>query len=792
MIYRMLCLVVAMHIGCTPVLAIDLPNKRARKQLVSFNFENEDLVTIAINIASKLERNLILPFPPNNIVSKVTLTNQPKLTAEQAFNRLYGLFADAGYVMTARGQDTYVVTKSDANAAREPLPSYIGVSPQNLPNTDALIRYVYFFDNIKVNPAGPVGEIKQILEDLLVDPAKPLGQQVSFDANTNSVLVVGKSYNIKIAMQIVTELDKTGFREALEVIKLVNTSAEFIGKFLSEQLLAPSAADKAANLGLVPPSQDNTLFSRTTKIIADERNNSLILLGRTQALERLKDFIYRYLDVPLESGDSVLHVYDLQYLDAKTFAADLVNIIKPMEGAATQSIGAPASKRFAGVIIEPERVGEWTKLTTQAGDIKTVVQGGNRLVIAAKKHDWIALKQLIDDLDKPQPQVFLDILVVDLTLDDNRILGSQLRNKVNKQMPHGVNIQFAGLAAPVLNPTPPATPIDPNSTILGDLTNIPAGFTAAPDPSLTAGSFVLGLSDGTNGLWYVLQILDQTSSTRILSHPNVTTLNQQQATVNLANQQFVPGPVKQTAEGNQVLEQEVLPANFTIDILPRINASDIVNLQVGVLVQDFITGSFNRTSRRVVTNATVANKEVLVLGGMTKNISNDNETGIPILSGIPLIGWMFKSRSKRAERNSLMIFISPTVIRPRKFESMSPETTTRLAYTHKLVDDSLLFDRLRDPVSRWFFSPQKSTDPRAVLEKFEETTGVPQEPKVVRPAPKTSAIKAARKTRIERKKAEREQIALTQSAPSEPVAWSEEKVVQKDEPKSSSSIADFF
>jgi hypothetical protein len=284
MIYRTLSLIVALHVGCQPLFALDPQPRKARKQLMSFNFENEDLVTIANDVASKLERNLILPFPPSIIASKVTLRNQPKVTAEQAFIRLYGLFADAGYLMTARGQDTYVVTKSDLNAAREPLPSYIGVSPKDLPNSDALIRYVYFFDNIKVNPTGPVGEIKQIIEDMLVDPNKPLGQQVSFDANTNSVLIVGKAYNIKVIMQVVGELDKTGFREALEVIKLVNTSAEFIGKFISEQLLAPSAADKAANLGLVPPSQDTTLFSRTTKIIADERNNSLILLGAGNAV----------------------------------------------------------------------------------------------------------------------------------------------------------------------------------------------------------------------------------------------------------------------------------------------------------------------------------------------------------------------------------------------------------------------------------------------------------------------------------------------------------------------------
>jgi general secretion pathway protein D len=731
MIQRLLALFIALQIGVAPVLAAD-PKKTApastsksrhlRKQLISFNFNNEDLTTIINFIASKLEINFILPLPPNNIQAKVSLHHQKKVSIEEAFTMLSTLLNVAGYGMTPRGQGTYLVNKTDNNTSRDALPTFIGIPPKDLPSSDQIIRYVYFFDNIKITAgASQAQEIKTILEDMLVDSTKPLGTQIVLDASTNAVIITAPAYSTKVAMQIITELDKTGFREVLEVIKLTNTSAGFVGKFLSEQLLAPTAAEKAGALGLVPPSFDTSLFSRTTKIIADERANSLILLGRSQAIERLKEFIYRYIDVPLEAGESILHVYDLQYLDAQKFVEDLRNIIKPVEGSA-QAIGASAAKRFAGVIIEAEAVGELPKIQTQAvSEVGQVIQGGNRLIIAAKKQDWIAIKQLIDDLDKPQPQVLLDVLVVDVTLLTNQLLGSQVRNKVGKQLPKGVDAQFSGLnpidPSIITAPNPLPNPVTPESSIDGDLTKVLTDIVAnsVSGGNATAGSFLMSLRDGTNGLWYVLQILDQQTTTRVLSHPTIMVANQQQATVKLATDKLITGPVKQTSEGNQVQELESVPADLTVEILPRINSSNAVNLQIVVRVRDFIGVTNNRTDRQVVTNATVGNNQVLALGGLIKNTVTDTDDSVPLLGSLPLIGWAFKSRGKNVQRNNLMIFIAPKVIRPKKFESISRETSAFLEYGHELVGESELFHQLNDPISRWFFTPNRASKRKAML-----------------------------------------------------------------------------
>lgn len=785
---------VLMVLFAVPALPADA--KKRPPKLISFNFENEDLTTIIDYIAGELKINVILPQPPNNITAKVSVKNQQKVPVDQAFTQLSTLLNVAGYIVTPRGNGSYVIGKADANTSRESLPTFVGIAPQDLPNTDQVIRYVYFFDNIKIPPgaAGQAQEIKTILEDMLVDQTKPLGNQIVFDPSTNAVIITAPAYNTKIAMQVVAELDKTGFREVLEVIKLVNTSAGFVGKFLTEQLLAPSAAEKTAGLGLIPPAFDTSMFSRTTKVIADERANSLILLGRSQAIDRLKEFVYKYIDIPLEAGESILHVYELQYLDAQKFVEDLRAIIKQPEAGA-QAGAAPAFKRFAGVIIEAEKTGELPKIQTQAvSEVGQVIQGGNRLIIAAKKQDWIALKQLIDDLDKPQPQVFLDVLIVDVTLANDNFLGAQIRNKFGKQLPMGVEAQYAGLesAAPanppalpnqqfpiVTNPYP-LTPVTPGSNIDGDLNNLLQQISASPGD---AGSFIFSLRDGVNGLWFVMQMLDQQTNTRILSHPTITVANQQQATVKLATDKLIAGPVKQTAEGNQVQEQESVPADLTVEILPRINASNTVNLQIVVRVRDFIGTTNNRTDRQVVTNATVGNNQVLALGGLVKNTLTDTETSVPVLGSIPLIGWMFKTKGRTTERANLMVFISPRVIRPRKFESISPETSSFLAYSHDLVGESEMFHSLTDPVSRWFFTPPKLQSGSGLQAEFEDVAHVPKKPKKLPPLSPLE-VREAKKMRQKTK----QELAIN-ATPAPEVVESKENVPK---PEGHQSIVDFF
>ncbi len=693
-----------------------VPPKLAKK-MVNFNFENEDLITIINYLAGELKINVLLPMPPNNITAKATLRHQKKMSLHDAFVRLQTILDTAGYNILPHGKNTYMVVKTDQAENRDALPTYIGVAAQELPSSDVRIRYVYFFENIKIptGGGGQAAEIKIMLEDMLKDPNHPGTGDVLFDSATNAMILTANSYSIKVAMQVISELDKTGFRELVEVVRLVHTSAPFVAKFLNDQLLAPTPQHGPQGAAVFPPNADHALFAKTVKIVADPRSNSLILLGRTQALDRLKDFIYKYIDVPLESGDSIIHVYDLQYLDAGIFADDLINIIKSPE-IPGQAKGAASveARQFQGVIIAAEKYAEAQKLVTKAGEAGAIAQGGNRLIIAAKKSDWIALKHLIDDLDKPQPQVSLDVLVVDVALADVHAITNQLRNP-NQVVARNVNFQFngdgtvGGNNGQILN-TPP---VNLNTDLL--LVNPNPGNTPGANlaTAQTPGTFILSFFDQyTNGIWWVMNILQTYANTRILSHPHITTVNQRQANVSVAETRLAAGPVKQNPDGSTVATQVNLTADLTVELLPRINLSNSINMQIAVKINNFLAGTNNNNTintRTVITNATVGNGEVLVLGGLVQNNETSNGQEIPLLSSLPLVGWMFKGNTKEVTRNNLMVFIAPTVVKPRLSGGVTPFTADKFAVGEQLMASGELFNNLRDPVNRWYFaSPRHS------------------------------------------------------------------------------------
>lgn len=677
------------------------------KKRISFNFKNEDLTTIINYLTAEKHLNVILPMPPNNITTKITLYHQKKMSLDDAFDRLHTLLDVAGFTLVPHGKDTLRVVRTDANTLREPLHVYIGIAPEDLPDTDETIRFLYYFDNIKI-PRDPgdraLDEIKKLLEEMLNDPSKPGSFSITFDSPSNSVLLTAKSHHIKTAMQIVQELDKTGFREAVEVIRLAHTSAGFVGKFLIEQLLAPSAAEKNASAA-IPPSFDTSYFTKSTKIIPDTRTNSLIILGRAQAITRLKEFIYKYIDIPLESGDSIVHVYALQYLDAPTFAETLKKIIESSAEVPGQAKGtAPEQRAFQGVIIEAEKITETQKL--KADEVGTAVQGGNRLLVAAKKNDWINVKRLIEELDKPQPQVALDVLIVDINATDNNLLASHLRNK-DGLFPKEFNAQFAGMDTPVTDNTPNVP-----STLMANLARVKTVNSELGNIASTAaiGSTVLSFKDtAVSGMWLVTEMLKKFTTSRILSRPHIVVLNHQQAKISIAIEKLVRGPIKTGPDGNPIAQQVPVTAKLEVFILPRINLSKTIDLKIAVNVENFIGDSDDKTSRMVTTNATIGDGEVLVLGGLVKTKETDDTAGVPLLSKIPLFGWLVNKKGRDNTKDNLMIFINPVVVKPKVGGGMSGPSTEKFAQARHEVEDSTLFEHVHDPITHWFFASPKDS-----------------------------------------------------------------------------------
>ena len=256
-------------------------------------------------------------------------------------------------------------------------------------------------------------------------------------------------------MQIVAALDSTGFKEKIEMLQLFNTVASDVKLIFDDIMKAPQSTNPY-RLDARKPTTEATYFSKFVRIIPFGRLNMLIILGREQAVDRVKDFIQKYIDVPQDTGQSVFHVYSLQYLDAADFAPILQNIVNSASSGGTgqsRTEGAPATqggteRMFEGVRITSDRPADQGVGGGGGTDAKaeTTYYGGNRLIIAARHDDWLRIKKLCEELDTPQPQVIIEVLVADLTLDDTRFIGSMLRNNLTVPLLGDVQFQSAQLS----------------------------------------------------------------------------------------------------------------------------------------------------------------------------------------------------------------------------------------------------------------------------------------------------------------------------------------------------------
>ncbi|MBA3954987.1 hypothetical protein H0X48_06740 [Candidatus Dependentiae bacterium] len=728
------------------------------QEYIPFAFERKPLLDIVNTVVASRGANIILPQRPAELdaLRKQLVTYQPETSPRVTVNeawRLTELFLDAlGFSIIKKKDKLYTIVKNggqqpnEQSVGREPLPLYIATPADKLPRGDERIRYIYYLRNLRV-PQNPneatTNELTEIFKQMLSPSALvgPGNIPVIYEPKTNGFIIVDKANNISSVMRIIAELDATGFKEVVEVLPLYNIPAQDVKAVFENLRRAAGDADRTSPFIRQDPRADSiSYFAADTKILADPRTNSLILMGRESAVSRISEFIQEYVDTPAESAGSILHYYDLQYLDAKNFADVLQKIVAAQ--APSQSVGAPsgAERFFQGVTVfaearEPLRTidSQLTELKLEGVDYNVGISkdniyqtGGNRIIVAALASDWERVRGLIEQLDKPQPQVILEVLIVDLTDTENFSLGATSRNPTNTTNATGPQFLSSNLSPvnAVLNfqtattngVTNFTTGVPPNPALAQDLlgyfnNNINGQGTGDPDlisliNGTTQGSTLISFNDpATPGIALILQVLQNHTTSKVLSHPYLVTTNNQKATI--ANQQLLRGtgavvPIQAGGVETRVVD---IPAVIQVQMWPHISSSDRLNLQVAVDVNQFIDPvNFTRITRRVNTDANISSGEILVIGGLTQIIENDSTFETPFLSKIPIIGYLFKRNTKILTKSNLAIFIAPTIVQAKLRGGLNVYTADKIRKSRRDASDSVIFDTLRDPITRIYFT----------------------------------------------------------------------------------------
>lgn len=705
---------------------VQAQHSAAELELIPFTFNDKKLIDIINELQKFKNINIILPqgndaIKPTQTVTFATPEKKP-ITIQAAWEMLITFLSMAGYSML-ENNNFYSIVKTDQKIASQITPIFI-VPVDQLPYSEQQIRFLYYFKNLKLSQETIKTSLESILKEILSTNSMFL-----FEPKTNAVIITGKADLIASAMYIISELDNSGFKETIEVVPLYYATAETVKTIFDQLRLAASDTIHQPNLRDNAQSPESSYFAEGTVIKADARTNSLIMMGRQTTISRIKDFIVEHIDIEPQLGKSILHIADLQYLNAQEFAKTLEQILSqkiPGNQSSAQSVHTNFRK-FNPVIIraEPEMSMSETVMDIQAGRVienavtlaDAVYSGGNRLIIAALEEDWLFIKDLITQLDKPQKQVICEIFIADIRANKDKILAGTNRNLLGCGLDTsncGINTGVDFLASHISNVS---TVLPANATTLAsDLLELDSNV-AEPNiaDTVATGSTVISFNESCVGIWGLLQILDSLVDVSVISHPHLVVLNNSTGKVKVA---IIRRALGATFINNNtpVTPFEDITADIVLEVKPQINALNQILLEVYVEISEFVAplnardvtieSSDNQVNRRVRSCAQMNNGQMLILGGLNRDTETRILTQTPILSQIPFIGQFFKRERAIIEHLNLAVFIIPTVVEPKLRGGQTTYTEHKILEAREEERNGNFFENYKDPITRFFFSNQ--------------------------------------------------------------------------------------
>jgi type II secretory pathway component GspD/PulD (secretin) len=305
----------------------------------------------------------------------------------------------------------------------------------------------------------------------------------------------------------------------------------------------------------------------------------------------------------------------------------------------------------------------------------------SQLVVVATESEQDAVDTLVEQLDKPTRQVLIETRLMEVSSSPHTTKGLDWSGTLSAQ-----NISFGNGSTFIVPPSAGTTTVGPGGAIT----------TTPPTPGLLSGiignpALMWNSSSGWNpstfflnadGVKAVLSFLNNDADAQTIATPRVVTLDNTLAHIEVTRAE----PIFATTAGTQG-SPGGSQVNYTnlgtiLDVTPRISANDYIWLtvipevsSVFGTVTKIVAGVENQADeydvRKVKTQVLIPNANTLVMGGFIKDNTKNLYTKVPLMGDIPLLGLAFRSENKGLEKDNLLIFITPTIVKDDDFQPTS-------------------------------------------------------------------------------------------------------------------------
>ncbi len=616
----------------------------------TIDFPDAELTEVLNAISKVSQKNFILDSSLKG--KRITILSPQKVTKEEAYNVFLTALYMNGLTLVSSGKFLRVIPSREAPKSNVRV--FYG---DFVPASDEIVTLVFPLKNISSE------DMPRIFQDLL-----PRTGNILVYPETNSVVMTDSGLNLRRMISILKSVDVPGSQPKLENIPINYASAKDIAKLIDEILEAQTGGASARRTTARNQREKKIQGGGViTKIVPDDRTNSLVVLANGKGIEQLRSLVAK-LDTPNASNSGNIHIYFIKNAVAEELATTLNNLL----GAGGSTSSQPArdtpvgtsNTRLPTTPTAPNRatnVGASLAGVALEGQVKVVAdKPTNSLVVRASAANYGALKKILERLDIPRRQVNVEATIMEIRVRENDTFNVAANIAVDGFTSAGGFIpttmsasQFAAAAA---------SPAALNGLIAG----LPLGKkidVKSPDGKSTLYSIrsFVGLIQAIQGL----------SVGQILQQPNILTSDNEPGTVNITEKIKVIGKTTLSSINDQAVqtqETETVPVELELKVTPQIGAdNELVKLKVEQIMEDFnksgiVANQIDTIRRKATTVVVVRDGDTVVIGGLEKNDVKAQKSKVPLLGDLPIIGALFRGSDTEKIRSNLMLFLTPKII----------------------------------------------------------------------------------------------------------------------------------
>jgi type II secretion system protein D len=509
--------------------------------------------------------------------------------------------------------------------------------------------------------------------------------QVIPNPRMNSLIVTGPVDYMGLIESIIHRLDKGSPRQAqIKVFNLKNSDASNLAQVLTELFrLQVTGTERTIEYTLLDPENPGQKGATAVlgseevsalRITVNRRTNSLLVGGTERYVNMVEQIINSFDKNSAEERKT--EVVRLKNAQAVDIAAAVRDFLDQDRERVTQVLGADAVQT-AQRLLDRE-------VSVVAEEIS------NTLLISANTRHFERIRTIIDELDRPSPQVLIQVLLTEVSVDSVRDLGVEWN--YTKSIGGGINLGSQAnnaLSAMMANPA------------IG-------GYSA-----LVTG----------NNFNFLLRALENDGRLEVLSRPQILTADNQPAMVNIGQRIPLITDSQTTPQGAQINQFEYQNVGVNLTVTPRITGDGFVRIDVATtnssLSSTQVQINQNATvpiidERLATTTVSVQSGKTVVIGGLISSTSDSRNRKVPFLGRIPLLGKLFSSSAAKNEKRELLIFLTPQIITQDSGEfenAIKPEDFSRDQLQESPLSEELQFDDMKKQLLKPLLEETDEPDP---------------------------------------------------------------------------------